>query len=267
LGHLALEEGDPQRAASLFEASLRPLREMGSPRGTVVALGLAGVAGVAAAGGQPGRAARLLGAADALLTAAGIRRDPLRQYEYDRYAAAARAQLDQQAYTVALAEGRAMTLDAALAYALESDAAAPRPDAPPASRAAAGAATAAGPLPAGSEARGADPPAAAETHSIALTLREREVAALVAQDLSNREIATQLVITERTVENHVAHIMNKLRGRSRAAIATWATERGLRAGAAGASGPTASAGFDHGAAVTHPTRRGPAVAGRRAPRS
>ena len=76
-----------------------------------------------------------------------------------------------------------------------------------------------------------------------LTRREREVAALVAAGLSNREIAARLVITERTAENHVAHILDRLGFRTRVQIAAWATERGLRrAGAEGgregdASGP------------------------------
>ena len=43
-----------------------------------------------------------------------------------------------------------------------------------------------------------------------LTVREREVAALVLEGLSNREIAARLVITERTAENHVSHILEKL---------------------------------------------------------
>jgi DNA-binding CsgD family transcriptional regulator len=54
-----------------------------------------------------------------------------------------------------------------------------------------------------------------------LTAREREVAALVATGLSNKEIATKLVISERTAEGHVERILSKLGFRSRAAIASW----------------------------------------------
>jgi len=61
-----------------------------------------------------------------------------------------------------------------------------------------------------------------------LTPRELEVAALVAEGLSNRELAARLVITERTAENHVAHILDRLGLRSRVQIATWVTERGVR---------------------------------------
>src|SRR5205814_9740540 len=54
-----------------------------------------------------------------------------------------------------------------------------------------------------------------------LTKREREVAAFVAEGLTNRDIADRLVISDRTVESHVEHIRNKLGVRSRAQVATW----------------------------------------------
>src|SRR5207253_2300047 len=60
-----------------------------------------------------------------------------------------------------------------------------------------------------------------------LSPRETEVAALIAQGLSNREIAAGLVITEKTAANHVEHIMAKLNLRSRAQIAVWAVRHGL----------------------------------------
>jgi len=60
-----------------------------------------------------------------------------------------------------------------------------------------------------------------------LTTREREVAALIAQGKSTREIAEVLVVGERTVESHVANIMFKLGVHSRSQIAVWAVEKGL----------------------------------------
>lgn len=56
-----------------------------------------------------------------------------------------------------------------------------------------------------------------------LTSREREVAALVAEGLSNREIAARLFISKRTVDAHVEHIRAKLEVTSRVQITTWLT--------------------------------------------
>jgi len=61
-----------------------------------------------------------------------------------------------------------------------------------------------------------------------LTPREREVAHLVSQGKSNREIAEGLFLSERTVESHVGNILTKLGFDSRAQIAVWAVEKGLR---------------------------------------
>jgi DNA-binding NarL/FixJ family response regulator len=61
-----------------------------------------------------------------------------------------------------------------------------------------------------------------------LTSREREVAALVAHGLTNRQIAAKLVVTERIAETHVQNILNKLGFTSRAQVAAWAVEQGLR---------------------------------------
>lgn len=60
-----------------------------------------------------------------------------------------------------------------------------------------------------------------------LSPREREVAILVAQGLSNKQIALRLRIAERTAENHVEHILNRLSFQSRAQVAVWAAREGL----------------------------------------
>lgn len=62
--------------------------------------------------------------------------------------------------------------------------------------------------------------------SPSLTRREREIAVLVAEGLTNREIAQRLFIAERTAEGHVEQIRNKLGFRSRAQVAAWITEQG-----------------------------------------
>lgn len=62
----------------------------------------------------------------------------------------------------------------------------------------------------------------------ALTAREREVVGLVAQGLSNLQIAQALFVSERTVETHVTHVLGKVGGTSRAHIVAWAARRGER---------------------------------------
>jgi DNA-binding CsgD family transcriptional regulator len=54
-----------------------------------------------------------------------------------------------------------------------------------------------------------------------LTAREREIAELVAAGLSNAAIAARMTLSERTVENHVSHILRKLGGSSRVSVAAW----------------------------------------------
>ena len=61
-----------------------------------------------------------------------------------------------------------------------------------------------------------------------LTAREREVATLIAQGKSNREIAESMTVGVKTIETYVTRILNKLNFDSRVQIATWAVEKGLK---------------------------------------
>jgi len=76
-----------------------------------------------------------------------------------------------------------------------------------------------------------------------LTRREREVASLVAQGLTNREIASRLFISERTAESHVEQLRGKLGFHTRSQVAAWVAAQGLatNGGAALADAPTPSA--------------------------
>jgi hypothetical protein len=80
-----------------------------------------GLAGVAAAEGQPERAARLLGAAQALIENTDAVIGPAERIEVERDLSAVRTQVGEATFTSAWAEGRAMTLEQAIAYALEDD--------------------------------------------------------------------------------------------------------------------------------------------------
>jgi adenylate cyclase len=60
-----------------------------------------------------------------------------------------------------------------------------------------------------------------------LSAREREVALRIARGLTNRQIAEERVISERTAEGHVDHIRDKLGVRSRAEVAVWVVQHGL----------------------------------------
>jgi DNA-binding NarL/FixJ family response regulator len=68
---------------------------------------------------------------------------------------------------------------------------------------------------------------------VALTRREREVATLVStfvsRGLTNRQIAKELYLSERTIENHISKILRKLELASKTEIAAWATEQRLLA--------------------------------------
>ena len=60
-----------------------------------------------------------------------------------------------------------------------------------------------------------------------LTPRERELAGLIGEGQSNREIAEALIVTKRTVETHIGNILSKLGFTSRAQIVAWAIKSGL----------------------------------------
>ena len=171
-----------------------------------VAFGLQDLGLLALSEGQPARATHLFAAAEPVLEVVGhpvlvTRPDPA---ALDRAVAEARRRLGAAAWASAWQRGRAMSLEEAVAYALTDE-----PDRAPSAPA---------PL-------GTSPPASAIEP---LTARERDVAALIAQGLTSREIAEVLVSSERTVDVHADRIRTELGLRSRAEIAAWAVEHGLR---------------------------------------
>ena len=139
------------------------------------------------------------------------------QARFERWLEPARRALSEQATATAWAEGAATPEEQAIAYALR----------PPASDDAHEGAPSSDPLTVDEPVRCAPrrPRASATTGNV--TLREREVAELIARGLTNRQIAAELVVAEGTVANHVKNILARLGFDSRVQIAAWEIERGL----------------------------------------
>jgi len=173
-----------------------------------------------AAFAEPGeRAARLLGAAQAVWRTSGARTDETTAYTvFDQRsaealrAAAGAGVMESMTFERAFAEGAAYSFDQAVALALgELD----DPGDP------------------GDRGDPGDPgdqtieaPARRRAAPGGLTRRELEVAGLLADGLSNKEIAARLLIAQRTVETHVDHVLAKLGLTSRGQVASWVAAQG-----------------------------------------
>jgi predicted ATPase/tRNA A-37 threonylcarbamoyl transferase component Bud32 len=118
LGAVAREEGDLVAATAHYEEALGLYRAKGDMHGIAGVLDELGA--VAAAQGAWRRAARLAGVAQALRNEIGSALDPTERVDRDRYVAEARAALGEAEFDAATAEGRALTLDAAMNEASES---------------------------------------------------------------------------------------------------------------------------------------------------
>jgi tetratricopeptide (TPR) repeat protein len=116
LGALGLRQGDAGQARALLAKSLPVFQEYGDTIGIVKYLeGMAEVAGLE---GQPARLVRLFGAVVPLHARFGVSSFPAEQAAYERQLLAARAQLGEDAYNLAWAAGQALTLEQAIAEAL-----------------------------------------------------------------------------------------------------------------------------------------------------
>ncbi len=151
---------------------------------------LVGALGVrAAASGDASRAARLFGATERLRTETGAEINPVLAPLLEQHRIRLREQLGEESYQTRYAAGAATSRTDAIRLALGPARDQAEPDRP-------------GPL-------------------APLARRETEVARLIGQGLSNRQIGTRLFISERTVENHVRNVMDKLGFTSRTQIAAW----------------------------------------------
>jgi tetratricopeptide (TPR) repeat protein len=120
LGEVAQAQGEYGRAAALIEESLQLSHEIGAR--DLLAETLEGLVRAAAAAGQGPRAARLGGAAEALREALGTLLDPALRAGHERAVEAMRVALGEEGFAAAWAEGRALSLEAAVALALKGHA-------------------------------------------------------------------------------------------------------------------------------------------------
>jgi len=200
-GYVARDQGNIAQAATLFAEGLALIAELGDRR--IIALALDGIAGLANAGehAQAALAARLFGAAAALREAGGLPVDPACRAALERDRAATGAVLGETLFAAGWAAGTTLPLEDAITTATTLIAATSAP--------------AANTSPSGPE------------NLEGLTPRELEILPLLAQGLSDREIAAMLSLSLRTVGWHVTHLLAKLNVQSRTAAATEGIRRGL----------------------------------------
>ena len=198
LGWAALLREDHERARTLLEENLVLCKEIGDKY--TGSASVEGLACSAASREEAQRAARLFGAAQTLREAVGYHQKPRERALVEPYLDAARSRLSEAEWETAFAEGQARSYEEVVEYALSAEELSPpAPNAPE------------------------QPSTGAQ--QLELTRREKEVAVLVAQRLTNRQIASELVLSEHTVHRHVASILKKLDLHSRDQVASRLTER------------------------------------------
>jgi DNA-binding NarL/FixJ family response regulator len=158
----------------------------GLPRPTAIATQVQGLAVVAAARGQADRAVRLASGAQALHDVGGTSPEPVWQERVDHALDLARAALGTEATERARAEGMSVPVADLVTYALTGDWIASAEPSP-------------------------------------LSEREHQVACLVAEGLTNRQIAAKVHVAERTVATYLEQIRHKLDLQTRIEVALWAT--------------------------------------------
>jgi predicted ATPase/DNA-binding CsgD family transcriptional regulator len=193
LAGVAQAARDYERARVLFEEGLTVSAELGNEAAIVHCL--EGLASVAGAEGQNTHAARLWGAAEALLEKIEAVYTYVPNQSLHRSQLATRSLVDEEAWEAAWTEGRRMTAEQAVEYALEQE---PIPE-----------------------------PATRESYPAGLSAREVEVLRLVAAGLTNAEVAKNLFVSPRTVNWHLGSIYRKLGSHSRAEATRFAVEHGL----------------------------------------
>ncbi len=203
LARLATAQQDAAHSQALYEQGIQVARESGDTLTTIP--GLEGLAAAAAAQGNHVWAAHLWGAAETLREEIGAPLPPVEHVAYYRAVALSRTQLGAHAFAKAWAEGRTMSPEQVLA--------APEQVA----------------LPASTQEEGPLSPTSVSSplYPDVLTAREVEVLRVVAQGLTNEQVAERLVISPRTVDTHLTSIYSKIGVSSRTAATRYAIEHYL----------------------------------------
>jgi predicted ATPase/DNA-binding NarL/FixJ family response regulator len=201
LGLAEYLRGSPDAAEALFAESFDLARRAQMRAATAYAL--TGLAMGGRGRADSGLSARLHGAAHQALADLGETIAPLEGQLADLDRQRLRAAMGAEAFEAEYAAGRILDLAQVLIAPLPKDASAGRP-------------------------RGSEPGGAASDEAVSvLTARELDVLKLVAQGLSNSDIAQRLVLSEHTIHRHLANILRKLGLSSRAAAAAWGVRTGL----------------------------------------
>jgi len=188
-GFSLLQHDRPDQAGPLLQESLGIERRLENR--DMILYALDGLASHGAMVGRLQRSARLIGAAENLQTETGIRLMPHMEPVLAHARETIVASLGIPALELEIQAGKRMSTDEAVAYALDEKKPAPRD----------------GPI----EPKKVTP----------LSKRELEIARHIADGMSNKEIASQCFLSERTVETHASNILNKLGINSRVEVARW----------------------------------------------
>lgn len=201
LAKVIAAQGDLTAARALYEESLIPGKGMNSNLSSLdLPAALEGLAAVAAAQGEAAWAARLWGTAEAQREAHGTPLAPIFLADYEQAVTAARTHLGERSFATAWAEGRSTTFEQALA--------AQTPLTKPISGE-----------------RSSTPPAKfTPTYPDGLTTREVKILRLVANGLTDVQVAQQLVISPRTVNWHLTSLYRKIQVSSSSAATRYAIE-------------------------------------------
>jgi DNA-binding CsgD family transcriptional regulator len=194
-GFIAFRQDEIGRAANLFTESLVLAQELKRTRTIVPSLD--GLAAVACEVGEYGSAVRCLGVIDTHLSQSQHVLDPTVQLDYEHSIASARAELDAVTFDQRWREGQALPLEQTIAEAVTL------------------------------AAKAESIITSVQRYPAGLTAREIEVLRLVAQGLTNFQVAEQLVISPRTVNTHLSSIYRKLNTSSREVATRFALEHGL----------------------------------------